>query len=88
VTSTTIWRGQDHAVFDVSTSGKDDVLHTFRRNTDVYGPLGGLTALNGVLYGTTYSYGGAVFSVTLPWLLLALDNNRLGGQQVRKLIFF
>jgi uncharacterized repeat protein (TIGR03803 family) len=60
-------------VFKVSTSGEEQVLYEFQGGNDGYFPSGDLTALHGVLYGTTSSGGGSgcgghgcgtVFSVT------------------------
>ncbi len=57
-------------VYSVTPSGKVKVLHSFGTTSgDGTSPLGELTRLNGILYGTTY-YGGAcgdgtVFSITL-----------------------
>lgn len=58
-------------IFKVSKSGHEDVLYNFQGSTDGSDPEGGLTALNGVLYGTTTwggassCYCGTVFSVSL-----------------------
>jgi uncharacterized repeat protein (TIGR03803 family) len=49
-------------VFEVSTSGKEQVLHSFTGGADGSTPLGGLIAVNGALYGPTAFggvYGGA-----------------------------
>ncbi len=49
-------------VFEVSTSGKEHVLHSFAGGADGSTPLGGLIAVNGALYGPTAFggvYGGA-----------------------------
>ncbi len=61
------------AVFEMSLSGKEHVLYRFKGEPDGRWPLG-LMALNGALYGTTYSGGtecasikggcGTVFEVT------------------------
>ncbi|MGA8535345.1 MAG: choice-of-anchor tandem repeat GloVer-containing protein [Candidatus Tumulicola sp.] len=45
-------------VFSITPSGTETVLHTFAAGTDGATPYGGLTVLNGMLYGTT-SAGGA-----------------------------
>lgn len=45
------------SAFEVTTSGGEHVLHMFGRGADGVFPYGGLTALNGMLYGTT-SQGG------------------------------
>lgn len=56
-------------VFSVTTNGKEIVLHSFRGSlySDGEYPDGGLVALNGILYGTTYAGGadgeGTVFSL-------------------------
>jgi uncharacterized repeat protein (TIGR03803 family) len=61
-------------VFSVSLTGTENVLYSFAGGSDGSTPLAGLTAVNGVLYGTTYTGGGTgcvfgtgcgtVFSVT------------------------
>jgi uncharacterized repeat protein (TIGR03803 family) len=56
-------------VFSVSTSGAENVLHSFGDgHSDGKGPDSGLIDVNGTLYGTTYvggaSGGGTVFSIT------------------------
>jgi uncharacterized repeat protein (TIGR03803 family) len=60
-------------VFKVSTSGEEQVLYEFQGGNDGYFPSGDLTALHGVLYGTTSNGGGSgcgghgcgtVFSIT------------------------
>lgn len=45
------------AVFKITTSGKETVLYAFKGGTDGFGPAGGLTDVDGTLYGTT-EYGG------------------------------
>lgn len=55
-------------VFEVSIAGKERVIYSFQGKNDGDTPWGGLTAVNGKLYGTTY-YGGSnnsgiIFSVT------------------------
>jgi uncharacterized repeat protein (TIGR03803 family) len=56
------------AVFKVTPSGTETVLHSFAGVPDGQSPYGGLVAVNGVLYGTTASGGtygfGTVFSVS------------------------
>ncbi len=50
------------AVFSISTAGKEDVLHAFAgAPSDGATPTGGLTDVNGTLYGTT-EYAGKVRS--------------------------
>lgn len=44
-------------VYAVSSSGVEHVLHSFRGGSDGAVPVGGVNAVNGVLYGTT-EYGG------------------------------
>jgi uncharacterized repeat protein (TIGR03803 family) len=44
-------------VFELSTSGKERVLHRFKGGTDGADPYAGLIALNGTFYGTTW-HGG------------------------------
>ncbi|HEY6325739.1 MAG TPA: choice-of-anchor tandem repeat GloVer-containing protein [Candidatus Cybelea sp.] len=58
-------------VFSITTGGKERVLHSFGKGTDGYFPFASLTAVNGVLYGTTAGGGsnhcgkcGTVFSIT------------------------
>jgi uncharacterized repeat protein (TIGR03803 family) len=55
-------------VFSLTTSGKETVLHTFGDNPDGAYPYGGLIALDGELYGTTYEGGpggyGSVFKIS------------------------
>ncbi|HEY6327619.1 MAG TPA: choice-of-anchor tandem repeat GloVer-containing protein [Candidatus Cybelea sp.] len=60
-------------VFSVSTTGSEDVLHAFRgAPSDGATPTGGLTDVNGTLYGTTQYAGkvqsnvpyGTVFKIT------------------------
>jgi uncharacterized repeat protein (TIGR03803 family) len=49
-------------VFEVSTSGKEHVLHSFAGGLDGAAPMGALIAVNGALYGPTAFggiYGGA-----------------------------
>jgi uncharacterized repeat protein (TIGR03803 family) len=45
-------------VFEISTSGKERVLHAFKGGKDGAGPSGPLLSVNGTLYGTT-TYGGS-----------------------------
>ncbi len=61
-------------VFEVSTSGKERVLYSFKGGADGAGPVGSLVALNGVLYGTTEGGGtgcvyldgcGTIFAVSI-----------------------
>jgi uncharacterized repeat protein (TIGR03803 family) len=65
----------DGTVFKITTSGTENVLHTFGSGTDGVAPYAGLTNVNGVLYGTTRNGGtfhtngsafgnGTVFKVT------------------------
>jgi uncharacterized repeat protein (TIGR03803 family) len=55
-------------VFSISTSGKEAVLHSFTGGSDGGYPLAGMTAVNGVLYGTTSGGGefggGTVFTIS------------------------
>ncbi|HXJ92093.1 MAG TPA: choice-of-anchor tandem repeat GloVer-containing protein [Terriglobia bacterium] len=55
-------------VFEVSSAGKETVLHTFTGAPDGGMPLAGLVFSKGALYGTTSSYGanycGTVFKIT------------------------
>ncbi len=57
-------------VYTVTTSGKERVLHSFGATpSDGTNPRGGLTLLNGMLFGTTYYGGkfggGSVFKMSL-----------------------
>jgi uncharacterized repeat protein (TIGR03803 family) len=56
-------------VFEVSTSGKERVLYSFKGVPDGAYPGAGLVDVNGVLYGTTTNGGvsnaGTVFKVSL-----------------------
>jgi uncharacterized repeat protein (TIGR03803 family) len=76
---TTYFGGRGHhgngTVFSVTTSGEERVLHSFNRGFDGINPNGGLVAVDGVLYGTTYGGGtgcrqeeergcGTVFAIT------------------------
>jgi uncharacterized repeat protein (TIGR03803 family) len=54
-------------IFKVSTSGEEQTVYRFQGGMDGYFPTGGLTALRGVLYGTTSNGGngyGTVFRIT------------------------
>jgi uncharacterized repeat protein (TIGR03803 family) len=55
-------------VFDVTTAGKERVLHRFAGGDDGSGPNAGLADVNATLYGTTGFQGkhrqGTVFSIT------------------------
>jgi uncharacterized repeat protein (TIGR03803 family) len=59
-------------VFKLTKSGKETVLHSFGNKDGVY-PMGGVIAVGGVLYGTTYGKAdhmvkrsfGDVFSLVL-----------------------
>ncbi len=60
-------------IFKVNAAGREKVLHRFQGESDGASPLGGLTAVNGTLYGTTYFGGdgtpsfsgnGTIYSVT------------------------
>ncbi|MGB8150812.1 MAG: choice-of-anchor tandem repeat GloVer-containing protein [Candidatus Cybelea sp.] len=68
------FRGGCGTVYSISTSGLEKVLYRFRGgSTDGATPIGGLIAVKGTLYGTTYSGGssacnktcGTVYSVTI-----------------------
>jgi len=70
---TTVYGGANHyygAVFEVSTTGVETVLHSFNQiRTDGYNPDSGVVIdKNGNVYGTTYSGGthgfGTVFEVS------------------------
>jgi len=47
------------AVFEVSPSGKEQTLYSFRGGRDGASPEDGLVYIKGALYGTTYAGGGA-----------------------------
>jgi uncharacterized repeat protein (TIGR03803 family) len=51
-------------VFKLSTSGKENVVYSFKGGTDGANPQAGLISMNGALYGTTL-YGGASNSGTV-----------------------
>jgi uncharacterized repeat protein (TIGR03803 family) len=55
-------------VFKVTPAGKEQVLYSFQNAPDGAVPLGGLTVVKGVLYGTTQQGGkfgrGSVFAIT------------------------
>jgi uncharacterized repeat protein (TIGR03803 family) len=55
-------------VFSITRSGKEKVLHSFGYGGDGVWLFGGLVAVNGTLYGTTYlggtNGGGTVFSIS------------------------
>lgn len=50
-------------VFSVSASGTEKVLHAFAGGSDGAHPMGGLVAISGTLYDTTYLGGGGTCSV-------------------------
>lgn len=62
------------AVYSITTTGTETVLHIFAGTTDGEDPEAGLTVVNGTLYGTTYDGGdlrhekhyccGTVFALT------------------------
>ena len=61
--------GSCGTVFEASSSGDIKIVHSFTGNTDDGAhPKGGLVAVNGTLYGTTWSGGegnaGTVYSIT------------------------
>jgi uncharacterized repeat protein (TIGR03803 family) len=55
-------------IFRVSSSGAEHLVYRFTGGANGYGPNGGLTVLQGILYGTTFGGGshdnGTVFSLT------------------------
>ncbi|MGB6518852.1 MAG: choice-of-anchor tandem repeat GloVer-containing protein [Candidatus Cybelea sp.] len=56
-------------VFTITTSGKENVLYSFKGGTDGAAPTGGLIDVKGTLYGTTSAGGakknyGTIFSIT------------------------
>lgn len=74
----------DGTVFEISTSGEEQVLYSFKGDPDGADPLGsGVVDLNGVLYGTTSSGGttmcecGVVFSLTTSGMETVL--HKFGG---------
>ena len=55
--------GEEGTIFEVSTSGKERVLHRFTGGIDGWGPLSGpLIAVGNTLYGTTTNGGGSTCS--------------------------
>lgn len=55
------------AVYSVTTSGAETLMHSFAGGSDGENPDGPLTNVNGTLYGTTYQEGaahGTIFSIT------------------------
>jgi uncharacterized repeat protein (TIGR03803 family) len=44
-------------VFSTTTSGEEQVLHSFGKGTDGNSPRANLVEVNGMLYGTTYGGG-------------------------------
>lgn len=46
-------------IFSITPSGKEKVLYAFKGGADGLDPVAGLIAVNGDLYGTTYSGGGS-----------------------------
>ena len=79
-------------VFSVSTSGAENVLHSFGDgHSDGKGPDSGLIDVNGTLYGTTYvggaSGGGTVFSITTSGteqVVHSFSNGSQGGYGLRR----
>jgi len=63
-------------VFKITTSGSENVLHSFGCGNDGKEPQGALTYANGALYGTTFlggvDYKGTVFSITTSGLKSAV----------------
>jgi uncharacterized repeat protein (TIGR03803 family) len=67
--------GRHGTVYEVTTAGKEHVLHSFTAGADGSYPYGALLAVNGALYGTTAGGGlnyvdcvggcGTVFKVTM-----------------------
>jgi uncharacterized repeat protein (TIGR03803 family) len=56
----------DGTVFEISTSGKEHVLHSFAgAPNDGYKPDGGLTLAGKNLYGTTFGTPGALYKISL-----------------------
>ena len=62
------WNGYG-VVFELSMSGKERTLYTFRPAPDANEPIGNLVVINGKLYGSSLSGGkyggGAIFEVSL-----------------------
>ena len=59
------------AVFSITPSGKDHVIHSFGNGADGYWPTAGLTPMKGLFYGVTSTGGtgengscGILFSIT------------------------
>ena len=66
---TTTYGGQKNfgTIFNISTSGTEQVLHSFEETPDGWYPITTLLALNGALYGTTSAGGqnvGTVFTIS------------------------
>jgi len=79
-------------VFKVTPDGKEDVLYSFKNAPDGAAPLGGLTAVGGILYGTTQQGGeeerGTIFSVTTSGkesIAYSFKGNRDGSGPVQDL---
>jgi uncharacterized repeat protein (TIGR03803 family) len=76
----------DGTVFEVSRSGTESVLHSFKGGTDGSYPQAGLTDVKGTLYGTTVyggansssSTGGTVFAVSTSGTEHLLDSFKGG----------
>lgn len=58
-TSTACYGSGCGTVFSIMTSGRERVLYSFKGGKDGSSPEASLIDVNGVLYGTTYSGGGA-----------------------------
>lgn len=81
-------------IFKISSSGKESVVYSFQGGNDGLRPSGGLVAVNGTLYGTTYEGGahdfGTVFSMTTEGkerVLHAFSGGSDGGGPFASMIF-
>jgi uncharacterized repeat protein (TIGR03803 family) len=73
-------RGTCGTIFKVSLSGKLQTVYSFTGGSDGEEPIGGLTLVKSVLYGTTY-FGGTVCS-TIPGCGTAFKVNATGNESV------
>ena len=70
--------GKSGTVFSITTSGNEEVLHSFSRGVSGGSPAQGLTELHGILYGITVNggpcQGGTVYRITLNGKFKVLHN--------------
>ena len=79
--------GKAGTVYKITTSGAESVLYSFKTSgSDGHNPYAGVTAVKGVLYGTTYLGGatdaGAVFKVTTGGSEAVLHSFKVGKDGV------